>query len=702
MLWDRMEGRLASVPQGPIPLGRFQIPQGPVTYLLNGRVVHPGDPIACAGRSWRLSTVGAAEQQWAGGFGHDGLPEQIVVENVVRIAEELDRLDRSDTGQDDWLTVSHLVGDTDERLRTGALETKLRQELGHLRKVCADPHARLRTEHLLVQVSQARRITSRTVVHLSAHSETWARRTLDGVQPAHLLTPVQAADLDLYENRVVAALVERVWRHLLGRIAELQDIEEMLQDILEYLEDVRHYRWQDQPRLYAMLNDAFGDKHYEERVDALLREVTALRGVVAPLRNSQLCKGVRRRHEDGPARSTNLFVNDLHYRRCRDLWNTWVGAAPGTTGAPEDPSSQWCRSFNAYGALLVLRAFDQMDAARTVAQTLEPGRGWRSVDFDYLGDTIRLQRNDGGTLELSSARGPLCRVVPVPHALTADSTTGAVMSWLTALEVPAAGPPIVVLYPGSRSERRRLPLSARLEVHRSRQTSRAGQVRPAMVPVSPLEIDSVSRVARALRDVLDSPALLEYPVRVPCPRAFVPILAEQLDWVEAGEDELVVTRLPTATRFAALPVVIDGLRTRTDRFRQRGDNSAEVRRLSDDLHRAVAALTRIARCPTCRHESDRPDLVLKPRDVGYRCTCENCGSVWEVRQCVECRERYPVLTPAGSAERTGGDGDHLDRVFSHDLLAVPCWKRPRGYLCPACDRCGERGRAGCARCDVLG
>ncbi|MGW3767912.1 hypothetical protein [Actinomadura verrucosospora] len=620
------------------------------------------------------------------------------MESIAVIAAKVADLRDRKAPLSEWSEVAPMVNGVSQRLHPHRLEDHLRAELGYLRAVCRAPHARLRTEHVLVPVSKARRMTWRTVVHLAAHSETWEARRLHGVEPAQLLTPVQVADHDLYENRVVGTLLDRLWRHVLARIAEIDAIDSMIRQGHGLLEQAEaRPDWRQKQRLYTFIAELLQQDDLSDRIEQRRAELLALRGALAPLRNSELRAGIRGPYTGPPRlRPTNLFDNDVNYRHCRRLWDIEVASRQSSDDHDDlaEALTTWCRDFAYYTLILMLRSLEQFGVVPTTTEG--PRIGEPGPRYTYRGHDVRLDWNRDDTFTLLLDDDPALRVVPVPHALTRQPEH--LDQHLNALR-RNVGAEVAVLYPGELVERERMPPHQRIAVHDAAGTAAL----PRMVPVSPADLGSMGRLARTLRGVLDERIMLEYPARVPRGVTGDEVLTRRFGWLDHRDGQLLVTRPPLTSEVEPLDAVLAGLRTRADAARRQGDNQEEINRLRAGLVAAVDQVTKLTHCPICSHRPENPAAEFTVRDDDtYRCSCSNssCSTVWELRRCLSCQARYPVLIVPSSANRPGGHGDLLDDRFSQDLLAVPCWHNARSYICRHCGGCSESSAQTCERCLV--
>jgi hypothetical protein len=688
-------------------LGRYVIPPRGGGYQRSGQLLHPYDYLVGSRHGWLLS-ADAGRRWWSGDFGQWPLPVSLVTENIAETARRLSTLADTAAPLSAWLAVSPLLTDIDKRLEPYQLDRHIDAELPHVQAVSRDPHSRLRTEHMEVPVGRARRTTWRTVVHLAANSQTWAARRLHGVEPARLLNPVRMPDYEFYENQLVAALIDLLWRHVQARAAELDTITESVTRAREFLDQVNSrpgHRERD--RLYNLVSQMVAGHRLDEHLTGQRLRVAELGNAAARLLTEPLRTNIRAPYVGPPQRRpTNLFVGNSDYRGCGRLWDAWIRVGQGAEVEDEEAAiAEWCRAFAHYTALLVVRALDQLaQPAAPGDATPGPQHGEPGPLYRYRDRAITLSWQADDTFTISLEQRPVLRIVPLPHALTRSQDPETVEGWLTALAGAASGPErTAVIYPGEPGERVHLPLPLRLAVHDSFGRGNVGRTVPPLVPVSPADIDSLGRVARLLRGALDDPAVQTYPESVPCTLDGVQEYVDGLDWIELASGNLVLSRLPRQRELSEFVSGIANLRSSAIHPRQREMYHGQLKELAAEVREAVDRMVRLTTCPWCLRAASQPHRTLQPRDhLTYRCECEFCGSVWETRRCVRCGEISPVLVPAGLGESLGGDGDRLDRWFAQDLLAPPCWIRPRSYICTRCGYCpASEGTDACERCTSL-
>jgi hypothetical protein len=635
------------------------------------------------------------------------LPEDTITDTVLALGTQLrqpaDSASKTGDGARDWLKVSPLMvhSDTESKLRRTTLDDAIDECLSWLEDVCHRPVDRLRSVHRLVPVGTARRIVPATITRLAGHSEDWNRLRPDTVEPKVVLTPFLDPYADFYENRVAARLVDNLWQEVSKRLRTVSAIEAGAANISEYVAQAAGRPHRMQGSLFRMITDMPFDQAWRNRVGARRAELTRVLDRIESLRGNRVLPGVDRNAALGTAlRATNLFVNEHRYRRVRDLWHAWVADHTGMEGEADDGARgrEFGEAFTAYTALLVLHALDHLGAAAGEEVRLAPGRTLR-----LHGMVTSLTWSVSGRLDVGAGAGPLLRIVPLSHALTRKDRTAAGAAELGRLAAARPEVPTLLVYPGSVTERAALPSPARLAYFSGIESMAPDASGCGVLPVSPVELDSVLRLARNIRLAVERERTKSYPIHVDAATSHADALTA--DWLPRVERGLAVLSPPSPAEEERAMTALGGLRARARGQAHLRGELQPLNRLEAEVRAAADKTSGFTACPVCRQERSDPWRALHPRpdDGTYGCdACQRCGARWEIRRCKSCDEHFPVLRPDPMTRPGDLDGDVLDSVFGSELLAAPCWLRPSACVCPFCGTCAEAaaGNAnGCGRCD---
>lgn len=681
---DRLSGTESEPVSRHLLSGQLMLTTAPTPVYLNDRPATPGDYLVPgSGNRWSLRHAETGPTE--GSFATDSRPDSLTASGVLEVAQ---RLAPADDDAAEWTKIPPLIQDLSQRLDTQPLEQHADEQMDHLRSVCWNPADRLVLIDELMPVARARRIAPRAVQHLSQHSEHWQSRTLEGIRPARIVASRPHDDIDRYENRVAARLVLILLSHVRTRLAAATKLDAHMAKVADYNSQLgQRPSWRNTHRLAVLLDRMLHDS-------APLRgKATRLLDLLADLdRELTTLLGSPTVHELASAaavapnlRPTNLFTNDHRYRQVRDLWEAWIASHNDQEVDWGEYHQQLCRAFERYALLVVLWAGDILGLRGVSGQTAKPG-GTLTLTDHPAGDHT-LHWNLDATFTLSRDGTPLLRIVPLAHALTAAGSADEVARNADAAAASSARStvPTLVLYPGSQEERDRLPYDLRSRVHVTIGHS-------SLVPVSPAELDSIERVARALRWHVDGNWLQLYPPRRKAPDMLAEAVAT--GWLDHRNRQLCATQPPNEAAWAETRAALLTQSESAPWALQRDNPAGRIAPLLDELREEISTFTR---CPVCRHSVPPHNFTARDQDT-FWAACTSCKIEWGLRTCSTCHGRYPVLSTRTVRRRSGGHGDDLDRGYGNELLAEPCRRpaleRPPAFICTLCGTCAAGDSCG--------
>jgi hypothetical protein len=579
----------------------------------------------------------------------------------------------------------------------------------HLLATAQRPHSRLEATVEHMPVARARRVPPRSIEYLAAHSEDWQRRTPGGLVPRKVLARRLDERLDVYENRVVARLTEKVIDYLQRREAALLQLGAFFRDIADFhkLLGGGHQLVQ---RLSGLWDAKLTAAASDERPEALAAQLEGVRRRVSAILGSDLYRAVPRLADvGGTLLTTNVLASDQDYRRLPPLWDGLISASD-----EQIDDEEWyrreqarCENFELYCRLLALRALLDCGLQPSPDDWGEPDaptQVWR-LDDGPMSVTLHANRRDG--LVLTRRQETILRIVPIASEICGLSSElvaqpARVSSRIRTIVEECDGEiPTAVLYLGTRGQREQLPESLACAANGVPDVLDQVGSNCVVVPVSPLDLLTLERVARLVRYVLLARQMREYPPSARCPRAVRAELTAAFDWlaVDAEDVDLVNVLLPPdAGRSAELTnwvaQQLKGLRPKLQGPRREALTKALAAVAADDVLAQFAALQK---CPICPRSGK---LRARDRD-SFAVTCDGCGAEWGLRVC-ECGNRIPFLRPNDPRQVEAPVSERLDLSVGRDVLTAPCPLDEREYPCRACGRCECRreGDAPCARCQA--
>ena len=198
----------------------------------------------------------------------------------------------------------------------------IEESLDAINSIIEKPRRFIATEEEVVPVSLAKRISADSVRHLSQNTQFLAPSDDGGIHPTKILNVNTAETYDLYENRFVYHLIQRLLTFVDKRTDvifwstgnEIRNRFTMHSKIGDAYEEIEYnVEMTVKDRQNFAENDA-------DNVDTFMR-IDRVRRLVMALRNSSFCQimegcSVVR----SPIQRTNLIMKDPNYRKCFQLW----------------------------------------------------------------------------------------------------------------------------------------------------------------------------------------------------------------------------------------------------------------------------------------------------------------------------------------------------------------------------------------------
>ena len=299
-----------------------------------------------------------------GAFSKSFIPEELEEDSIRTIGDVLFHLVNLQSTWAEWVDIVPLVPGLTEDVDLHSLEIEVIDKLGHLEIVCHKPHMNLHIEVERVLVSKAKRVPSRAVSYLASHTEDWDRPLIRGIIPKCILAEVRNDQIDIYENRVSARLVDNLIAYLTQRIQKLRKLLKVFQDKEDYSKDIAG-TYQRHQRISTLWGQSIDENEGKKKVEKSLHELEWLKYKFMGLLGSVLYKEVPyRAYVPTTLKNTNIFTNDQHYIHVADLWRNWASASAEKVKSPKqyyEDAQRLCNGMNAFTMLLILRALETLN-----------------------------------------------------------------------------------------------------------------------------------------------------------------------------------------------------------------------------------------------------------------------------------------------------------------------------------------------------
>ena len=184
------------------------------------------------------------------------------------------------------------------------------------------PRRFITTEEEVVPVSLAKKISADSVRHLSQNTQFLAPSDDGGVHPTRILNVSTVETYDLYENRFIYHLIQRLLTFVDKRTDvifwstgnEIRNRFKMHSKIDDAYEEIEYNVEMTVKNRQSFAENDADNMDVFMRIDRVRRLVMALRGAsFCQIMNG--CSAVR-----SPIQRTNLIMKDPNYRKCYQLW----------------------------------------------------------------------------------------------------------------------------------------------------------------------------------------------------------------------------------------------------------------------------------------------------------------------------------------------------------------------------------------------
>lgn len=618
----------------------------------------------------------------------------------------------------------------------------IEQSLPSLVEVCNRPRLHLRTENSILPIHSVRRFGYRALTHLACHPEHWLTRTLAGIRPERLLAETIEDDVDLYENRVVRTLVDRIDRTIskllrhIGMVTSQGDERQFWEEYNEESEDYSS-RW----KLLRLLASSSGLSDDETRQLRYRQIRTLLRSIAESIsmcksswmyRQLQNCQPVQ-----PPLRHTNILLMDRDYRELRDLWHELDRLEGTNEGDAELDDGDPIAHYIAFCQVVVLSALEVVGFVPSVGRDaavadISPSGLRTSASFTKGPWSITLSVEDWdrySSIRLSF-RKRAEHSVSIPPGVNSPSELSDCLSELVQIHgrtLRFLDRPSDEMFGELASLRHEVPEASGRKGRRGHKTfgtrdkawaSFIHDVHHKFPKPRSFDID----VIPVLTALGDGPHMLD--------RITKALLKDAVSHSSRCGSAMTVMLVPVGPQQApseSPPAVLRrvlslGDRLSPDDMAQWGGFTTGILPVSPVRFKSLHALVRLVYASILRADIEDGDVSDCPLCSGVGAPddkaamrCHSCGTLWGIRTCdnPDCGHRFAFVRPGGRdtaqlrKEEWPNYARWIERIDSIAGLCAPtafCEAETEDLACiPICPKCGSCSRADsnegrCHRC----
>lgn len=724
---DRLTLRLSNPSTASkVLLGRWVLESD--SAILNSELVRAGDFLVPQ-KSGRFAVMASSGGYVEGVISRPHLPDVLARESVTGIGRQIEAVMSAGGAWAEWLNIVPLLPRIEDHLGLNSLELQIENTLGNIEFVCRNPVTHLQVDLERVPVSRAKRVPAIAAAFLAAHTEDWGQRKLTTIEPRRILAETRHELYDIYENRMVARLVDQLIAYLGMRVRYLKRLLKMFEEKEDFGSEISG-TYQRANRIAELWGELINASEGRDKTLAALRSLEGIRYRLLGLLGSVLYKETSKQAiVASTLKTTNLLSNHQHYRRIADLWRAWALSSVHESlnqSEHQEAMQVICRSFDKFVMLLIVRALNSLGLAPGVDSEATKLAIGSTIDLEGRGLLVRLTWRNDGSVELSLDNRTL-RIVGIVSDIGAGSGADVRKTAESLRADPGAtNAQTLIVYLASEDTWKPHGITLSRSVFNAGNDPRLAVDTGSCLPVAPWKITSAERVGRALRWFLLSGVFESYPHRVGIAvagsklreavdasrslelemgNATVSLMRRppsQEEWerIKAAIDlpgwdrklkeaqlevEAVVRQLGKAKGSAKASYAHAERVTRTQ-LKEVGELKTSMADTLSEMERAWSATKVLAVCPTCGETADARSKFEPLSDGCFRCSCDDCGTEWGLRLCAD-GHRYPFMLPSGAwPSRFEERPQWVDGSYGCDILALPAQtdEGDWGFLCPAC------------------
>lgn len=190
-------------------------------------------------------------------------------------------------------------------------------------RITKNPKSFIKYESSVVDIERAKKITSESVRHLASHSH--LIKTIDkdeNVIPKKILNITNEQDYEIYENRFIATLINRLYLFVKNRYDVIvKNVESFQKDHVNVVSKFNINNTEVEVGLDLLVKKDLDNKTINNYNHKLLDRVSELNSLIIGLKNSQFMKLMKNaKVVRPPIMKTNIILKSPDFRNAYNLW----------------------------------------------------------------------------------------------------------------------------------------------------------------------------------------------------------------------------------------------------------------------------------------------------------------------------------------------------------------------------------------------
>jgi hypothetical protein len=739
-IWDRLQQKFVRIPstsKEAIPdvlLGQWQVKSDNDGTKLNGIHVQKNTRNYLVPDGTKRWTLQDSKAGLTGKFLAWQIPVDSAADSLGFFAKQHQQMLSKQNTWQDWVNLSPLVPEIASAIQIQPLEKSIKDAIPHLEEICHRPRSYLKMETEKLPVARVQRIAPHAIAYLTSHTEDWECKTFRGIRPKNVLSLVREELLDIYENRVTVRLIDHILVYLRQRIRDVEKLKNELEQVLNFSEVSQSIHWRNRERICHLWGENFDAAPQLKVAEVTLNFLEQIKQKLLTITDTDLYKAIPRSADvEGTLRNTNILIGDRHYREIAKLWREWSkwrSKRSKTAQQLFDFYQQTINGFDAFCCLLCSKVLTKTERDRGfdyLSDSALPERGQSyslQQDSAKESESLNFQWLEDGSIQLESEKLGILKFIPLVAQLVEspdEQTSEQILKLFESVIDQANSQPYrtIILYFGTAQDVSKISPKLRRyfntignDLLNSDLNSNSKSDRQlALLPVSPFDILSTERVAKAVQWWIYSQKYSAYPIKkdLRLPDQLLQKIQRSAVIGQHSQSYQLIFIRPLSlgdrnTFNSNLHSAIKGEETKGNSSKREVVKLRQLETLPDSIAQEFESLLT---CPTCQTKYSETSFDIRFENIGNDCFkghCQQCDTDWGLQRCGQCQTNYPYIKLGGAnpeiSDRSVG---WCDRVFGRDVLSVPCFddNSLQFYICSNCGSCGNSSQSSsysCQRC----
>ena len=202
---------------------------------------------------------------------------------------------------------------------------EIKRVVPFLLKIIDKPRSFIKSLEEKVPVETAKRINHKAISKLSKDSNDWYARTILSVKPKNVVADINEETIDLYENRFVCSLTDRISKLVASRRQYYQETLKNIDDNSAIWAMDKDYHTTSSFQFFNKItkysNTFSHDDNFRDKVAAELEAIEDVEKKIRIIKRSDFYRTLhRKRKVTDPIQKTNILMFEFNYNQAYKLW----------------------------------------------------------------------------------------------------------------------------------------------------------------------------------------------------------------------------------------------------------------------------------------------------------------------------------------------------------------------------------------------